>query len=96
MDAKVKTEQIILNILWAANSESQPLIHSSGLPPLRSDTPAPFQKPLRRRLMTIQGWCGCVSVTVKPIDDVDGQNGLESGGDGSGACFPIVAVSFPL
>lgn len=73
MDANLKTEQIIWEILWAANSETQPLIRSTGLPPLYSDTPPPFRKPLRRRMMTIQGWCGCVSVTVKPFDDFDGQ-----------------------
>jgi len=73
MDANVKTEQIIREILWAANSETQPLMRSTGLPPLGSGTPPPFQKPLRQRVMTIQGWCGCVSVAVKPIGDVDGQ-----------------------
>ena len=33
-----------------------------------------------------------VSVTVKPFDGVEGQNGLESGGNGSGSGFPVFWV----
>jgi len=46
--------------------------------------------------MTSQVGAVVVSVTVKPIDDVDGQNGLESGGNGSRAGLPVFLVRYPL
>jgi hypothetical protein len=63
--ANAKTEQIILRILWAGNSENQLLVRSSGLPPLYSGTLPPPRNPKGQPIRSEkQGWADCLASAV--------------------------------